>query len=100
MAALAGFSNTMPVIDQIPAPGSDASHSTLGSQLNQLARLLRSNDAEATVLIDNLLRLPHERSLQTKLKALERVIRRYDFEKALKELEILAQEQQIPLSKQ
>jgi len=100
MAALAGISQTTPAIDQFPIPGSDANQSTLEAQLNQLARLLSSNNAEATVLIGSLLHQPHEISLQAKLKGLERVIRRYDFEKALKELEILAQEQQIPLFKQ
>jgi HPt (histidine-containing phosphotransfer) domain-containing protein len=99
MAALAVISRSAPATDPIQTPGSDASRSSLGSQLNQLARLLHSNDAEATVLMGSLLRQPHETSLQEKLEALEVFIKRYDFEKALKELEILAQEQQIPLSK-
>jgi hypothetical protein len=99
MAALAGLPQTTPATDQIPVSGSDTSLSTFGSQLNQLAHLLRSNDAEATVLIGSLLQQPHETSLQTELKTLERLIRGYDFEKALKALEIFAQEQHLPLSK-
>ena len=99
MAALAGISRSTPATDQIPAPESNSDLPTLGSQLNQLARLLHSNDAEATALMDSLLRQPHETSLQEELKALEALIKRYDFEKALKELEILAEEQHIPLSK-
>ena len=100
MAALAGISQTASANDLIPAPGPDASHSTLESQLNQLARLLYSNDAEATIFIGALLQQPHAASLQEGLKELERFIKRYDFEKALKKLEILAQEQNISLPKQ
>ena len=100
MAALAVISPTGPVVDQFPLPDSDASQSTLGSQLNRLAHLLRSNDAEATVLIGNLLHQPHETGLQEELKALEHFIKCYDFEKALNKLENFALEQHIPLSKQ
>jgi CheY-like chemotaxis protein len=100
MAGLAGISPATPEFDQILMPESDVSHLTLESQLDQLARLLRSNDAEATLLIGSLLQQPYETTLLEKLKALRGFIRHYDFEKALKELEILAQEQNISLSKQ
>ncbi len=99
VAALAGIPQATPSAGLLPVSESEASQATLGSGLNQLARLLRSNDAAATALIASLLRQPQEANLQTGLKGLERLITRYDFEKALKELETLAQKQQIPLSK-
>jgi hypothetical protein len=71
----------------------------LGPQLNQLARLLAANDAQAIVFMGNLLQQTHETGLEAEFKGLERLIRRYDFENALKELELIAQKLQIALPK-
>ncbi len=90
---------TSPQPEPTPAPEVEAAPVNLGLQLGQLAQLLRESDAQAVAFIDHLLQQPHELRLQTELEAVRRVIRRYDFETALAELEQLAQNWQISLPK-
>jgi len=99
IATIASIIQTVPASDNTQIPTTHPNYTTLESQLNQLAHLLLSSDANATALISNLLQQPYEASLLEKLKALERIIKSYDFEKALKELDNLRQKLHIPSPK-
>jgi PAS domain S-box-containing protein len=67
----------------------------LESQLGQLVQLLAASDAQATHCIQQIMQQNNPPELQRELEALERIIRRYDFENAQKQLEAFAEEQHI-----
>jgi PAS domain S-box-containing protein len=67
--------------------------SAFSQQLWQLAEFLHHNDAEAVALIEEILQTTQLKEL----RAIETLIRRYDFEKALKNLRTLARRNNISL---
>jgi CheY-like chemotaxis protein/HPt (histidine-containing phosphotransfer) domain-containing protein len=67
-------------------------------QLMQLSRLLRENTAEAVNLIGTLLSQIDKANMPGELKDLEKLIRRYDYENALKSLQALATTWKISLA--
>ncbi len=70
---------------------------TFAAQLGQLAQLLAASDAQATRCVQQILQGNYPPELQAELQALERFVRRYDFENAQKALEALVEKQQIQL---
>lgn len=86
-----------PPAEPVPELETEVTPENLEKRLGQLAQLLRCSDAQAVTFMENFIQQPHEAQLQTELEALGRVIRRYDFEKALAELEHLTQKWQEPL---
>jgi HPt (histidine-containing phosphotransfer) domain-containing protein len=70
---------------------------SLAPHLQELARLLKESDVEAVTMLGTLLAQTDQPALLGELKNLEKVIRRYDFESALKSLQIMASKWDIPL---
>ena len=70
-------------------------HSTLAPQLSRLAVLLAESDAKAADLMTTILEQAHSMVQRDELRAIEKAIKQYDFEQALKHLRTLAQDWNI-----